>query len=386
MRLVPIALSLLGATGALSGQSVVALADRQEIILKGQVLRRNPPSKGYTPIPDLPPILPGPEALGRVEMAWDGSKAYQVGFTPNRQWVAYTGTAFFTEYGDRRWFWAEPKVLPVKAGESLRLLGAWEDNLLLLLIAQNSKAKPQTPPPSEGDLVSQSLIRMDLITKEVTHLMDLQVVREARMTALFSQDAFYLFTATGKVVQVKVGTEPWSTNLLHSDFWREAGVTLCKDTGEFQNPFLFGQAFLDADGSILVPTQVFLPLERADIDLAWSKLPQTRKSELIQSGFWPVVAGKEVGWKDDVHFLRFDPSAKTFTQVPRSRFEHLVLEEDRNFMVRRFKVVEPSLAFTSDGDLILPLEQALQTSKAEPPLKEGKGAPKEKKDPNPRPQ
>ncbi|WP_243286835.1 hypothetical protein [Geothrix terrae] len=346
----------------LPGQAVVALADRQEVLLEGQVLRRTAAEPKFTAVPDLPDFWPGLKPLGRMEVAWDGSKAYQVDFTEDRHPVACSGRALFTAGGERQWFWTEPKILPVKEGESWKLLGAWEDSLLFLRVSRDTKAKPQSASSSKGGALSQCLVRVDLLTGETAQLMEVQVGSDARMTAAFSRDAFYLFTATGKAVRVRVGTEPWSVDSLHANVWGEAGITLCKDTGEFQNPSLFGKAFLDGDGSILVPAQVFLPLDRADIDLAWSKLPQLRKAELIQSGFWPVPADKEVGWKDDVRFLRFDPSTTRFTQVDRSRFDHLVVEEEKPFTTRRFEVMEPTRAFTSEGGRILPLEKALRTA------------------------
>ncbi len=226
---------------------------------------------------------------------------------------------------------------------------------------------------------------MDLLTGETAQLLEVQVGSDARMTAAFSRDAFYLLTATGKAVRVRVGTEPWSVDLIHTNVWGAAGITLCKDTGEFQNPSLFGRAFLDGDGAILVPTQVFLPQDRADIDLAWSKLPQLRKAELIQSGFWPVPADKEVGWKDDVCFLRLDPATARFTQVDHSRFDHLVVEEEKPFTIRRFKVIEPTQAFTSEGGRILPLEEALRTVESAPAPKARPARPATSVDPSPAP-
>jgi len=362
MRLALMGGCLLLATRLLSGQSVVALADRQEVILEGQVLRRTTAEPKFAPVPDLPDFRPGLRSLGRMEVAWDGSKVYQVGFTEDRHPVACSGKAFFTDAGERQWSWTEPKPLPVKAGESWKLLGAWEDSLLFLQVSRDAKAKPRTASSAKRETVTQCLVRVDLLTGETVRLLEVQVGSDARMTAAFSRDAFYLFTATGKAIRVRVSTEPWSVDLLHANVWGEAGVALCKDTGEFQNPSLFGQAFLDGDGAILVPAQVFLPLDRADIDLAWSQLPQLRKAELIQSGFWPVPADKEVGWKDDVRFLRFDPATARFTQVDRSRFQHLVVEEEKPFTIRRFRALEPTQALTSEGGRIQPLEKALRAA------------------------
>lgn len=350
----------------LPGQSVVALADRQEVLLEGQVLRRTAAEPRFAPVPDLPDFRPGPRSLRRMEVAWDGSKVYQVGFTEDHHPVACSGRPLFTAGGERQWFWTEPKALPVKEGESWKLLGAWEDSLLFLQMSRDTKAKPQSASSPKGGTVFQCLVRVDLLTGETAQLLEVQVGRDARMTATFSRDAFYLVTATGKAVRVRVGTEPWSVDLLHANVWGEAGITLCKETGEFQNPSLFGKAFLDGDGSILIPAQVLLPLDRADIDLAWSKLPQLRKAELIQSGFWPVPADKEVGWKDDVRILRFDPATTRFTQVDRSRFDHLVVEEEKPFTIRRFEVMEPTQVFTSEGGRILPLEKALRTADPAP--------------------
>lgn len=366
MRLAWMALCLLMPTRMLSAQSVVGLADRQEVVLEGHVLRRTAAQPRFAPVPDLPDFRPGLMPLGRMDVAWDGSKAYQVGFTEDHHLVARSGKAYFTDAGERQWSWAEPKPLPVKAGESWKLLGAWEDSLLFLQMGRDAKAKPRTASSPKGDSVSQGLLRVDLLTGEATRLLEVQSGSDARMTAAFSRDAFYLFTATGKAIRVRVGTEPWSVDLLHANVWGEAGITLCKDTGEFRNPFLFGKAFFDGDGSILVPAQVFLPLDRADIDLAWAKLPQFRKVELIQSGLWPVPVDKEIGWKDDVRFLKFDPSTARFSQVDRSRFEHLVVEEEKPFAIRRFAVIEPTQVFTSDGGRIQPLDKILRTVESGP--------------------
>ncbi|HJV38951.1 MAG TPA: hypothetical protein VJ528_08950 [Geothrix sp.] len=364
---------LLLAARALSGQSIVALADRQEVVLEGQVLRRTTAESRLAPVGNLPDFRPGLKPLGRMEVAWDGSKVYQVGFTEDHHLVARSGKPFFTDAGERRWAWTEPKALPVKAGESRKLLGAWEDRLLFLQMSRDAKAGPQSAPSPRGGTASQCLVRVDLLTGEAAQLLEVQVGSDARMTAAFSGDAFYLFTATGRAVRVRVRTEPWSVDLIHAGFWGEAGITLCKDTGEFRNPSLFGKAFLDGDGAILVPAQVFLPLDRADIDLAWSKLPQLRKAELIQSGFWPIPADKEVGWKDDVRFLRFDPVTTRFTQVDHSRFDHLVVEEEKPFVVRRFEAIESTQDFTSEGGRIMPLEEALRTAES-PPAPKGKPA------------
>ena len=366
MRLAQMAGCFVFTVQALIGQCPLALADRQEILVEGRVLRRTLGESAFAPVPDLPEIRPNLRFLGRLDWAWDGAKAYQVGVTEDRHRVVCVGTPFYTSAGERRWFWTEPKVLPLSEVDAYSLVGAWEDSLLFLQIHRGPKPKTESAQTQKALPNSQSLLRVDLITGVTTRLLDVEGGDDFRSTALFSQDAFYLFTATGKAIRVRVRTEPWAVDMLSSGYWSEAGVTLCKETGEFRNPFHFGSAFLDSDGSILIPAQVFLPLNREDLELAWSKLPQPRKAELIASGLWPVSVDKEVGWKDDVRFLKFDPSAANFTQVERSRFEHLVVEEDKNFMIRRFRIFEPSLVFTSNGGKILLLEEALKNAEVAP--------------------
>jgi hypothetical protein len=275
------------------------------------------------------------------------------------------------------------EVLALPKDDAYTLVGAWEDSLLFLVIHQEARAPSVQSQKTAAN--TQGLLRVDLRTNEVTRLLDVQGGKDLRSTALFSQDAFYLFTASGTAIRVGVRTEPWGVDTLSSNFWGEAGVTLCKDTGEFRNPFLFGKAFLDLDGSVLIPTQVFLPLDREDIDLAWSKLPQSRKAELISSGQWPVPAGQEIGWKDHVRFLKFDPSARTFSQVDRARFEPLVVEEDKHFMIRRFREFEPTGLYTSSGGRILPLEEALKAPDAMPVVAPPKGKEAMKNSPIPPP-
>ena len=351
---------------ALLGQTVVALADRQEILVEGHVMRRTAAEPALVMVPDLPDIRPSLRPLERMELAWDGSKVYQVGFTEDLHRVVCVGMPYFTSSGERRWLWTEPKTLPLLGTDSYTFLGAFEDSLLFLQIHRETKPKPELATSQKASASFQNLLRIDLMTGVSTRLIDVETENDFRNTVLFSKGAFYLFTAAGKAIRVGVHTEPWGVDRLSSNYWSETRVTLCKDTGEFQNPFLFGKAFLDLDGSILLPTQVFLPLNREDIDLAWSKLPQSRKAELISSGLWPVPVGKEIGWKDDVCFLKFDPNSATFGQADRLRFEHLVVEEDKHFMTRRFRVFEPTLVFTSNGGKILPLEEALRITEAGP--------------------
>ena len=378
---------------ALWGQSQLDLLDRHEILFENHILRRTPTKSHYTKVHAFPEIRPSLHFISKMESSWDGSRIYQVGFTEVHRWVVSVGTPFFSQEGQHLWHWSEPKLLNLNTNDIYLLLGAWDESLLFLKIhgendikvpsskeikslgystgnstidrtATDDKAiikkKPEGP--------SQSLQRYDLLTREITNVIDVQRSEDVRNTVLFSKDAFYLFMATGIAIRIGVRIEPWEAQKLNSNFWIDTGVTLCKDTREYKNPFIFGRAFLDQDSSILIPTQVLLPLDRKDIDEAWSKLPEARRAELIRLGLWPVPADKEIGWKDDVRFLKFDPSDLKFTQVDRSRFEGLTIEKDSNFIIRRFKDVDPGAIYTSTGGQILHLEAALQNTQKEIPV------------------
>lgn len=357
---------LMLARGVLGAQTPVALLDRQEILHEGRLFRRIGVERSYAAISDLSGFQSGLVSLGRSELAWDGTKLYQFGFNEVKKASIHLGIPMFSDGGDRRWFWTGPKLLPLPEGHSYSLLGAWEDSLLLLQTTRVTSADNRITPDPKGHDVSQHLLRMDLLTGEA-HLLDkLQVGRDGRMTALFSQDAFYLFTATGKLIRIGVRNEPWTVVLLKSDIWGESGVKLCKDTGDFRNPFVFGRAFFDSDGSILVPAQVLLPLDRADIESAWSKLPQNRKAELIRSGFWPITTDREVGWKDEVFFLRFAPSTSQLKLADSAFFRHLTVEEDRHFQIRRFKVVDPTVVYGTMDGRIQPMQELLRAADPRP--------------------
>ncbi|WP_243382068.1 hypothetical protein [Geothrix alkalitolerans] len=99
MKLASMGGCLLLAARALPGQSVVGLADRQEVVLEGQVLRRTTAESRLAQVRDLPDFRPGLKPLGRMEVAWDGSKVYQVGFTEDHHPVARSGKPFFTDAG-----------------------------------------------------------------------------------------------------------------------------------------------------------------------------------------------------------------------------------------------------------------------------------------------
>lgn len=360
-------LSLLTA-GFLGAQAPVALTDRQEILLEGRLFRRTGLERSYAAISDLPEFRSGLATMKHSELAWDGAKLYQFGFNDVKKASLRMGIPMFSGAGDRRWFWTDSRFLPLPEGHSYAILGAWEDSLLFLQTTRVTSADNRIIPDPKGKDVSQHLLRMDLLTGEARVLAKLQTGRDGRTTTVFSQDAFYLFTAAGRLIRINVRVEPWTVDVLKSDIWNEAGIKLCKDTGEFRNPCVLGRAFFDSDGSILVPAQVLLPLDRADIDSAWSKLPQDRKAELIRTGFWPVPIDQEVGWKDEVFFLRFDPSTSQLKLADPSSYRHLTVEEDRHFQVRRFKVVDPTVVYGTIDGRIQPMQEILQVVDLQPVL------------------
>ncbi|HJV49119.1 MAG TPA: hypothetical protein VJ549_07575 [Geothrix sp.] len=350
----------LSVVGILQGQSSVGLGDRQEILFEGRVLRRAAAASGFSPAPEFPEIGQGAMGLNHSDWAWDGAKAYRVGLTEDRRWVASIGTPFMASGGGLRWHWGDSIRLELAQKDTYVLLGAWEESLLFLHIRGASEQKPGTAKDGKALGASQALLRVDLMTGAIANLAEVQRGDDVRVSSLFSDGAFYVFTASGAAIKVGVRIEPWGVDKLSSNFWAEAGLTLCKDTKDYQNPLLFGRAFFHQDGSILIPAQVLLPLSRQDIDQAWARLSNARRMELIREGQWPIPVDKEVGWKDDVCFVKFDPSNATFTQAERSSFVHLTEEKDANFKVRQFRDFDPSMVFTSSKGKIVRLEEVVK--------------------------
>lgn len=343
-------------------QSAVSISNRQEVILNGRLVEKNSISQSYSIVEDLPEIKPVFSTLGKIELAWDGTRAYQVGLREDKKRIVSIGTPLLTPSSAKYWFWAEPKVLPLAGGDAYTLLGAWNECLLFLATTRGgsgSIAKGSSINMTSAQ--SQSLLYIDLWTNKLIKLTDIPNTLDLRSSSIFSQDAFWVFFASGKAFRIRVNTEPWSIDQLGENFWIDSGISLCKDTGEFSNPVIFGRPFFDREGSILLPAQVFLPLSRDDIDRAWSKIPQIQRTELILKGEWPIPEGREIGWKDGVVFLLIDPLTAQFSQVKREYFSDLTVEEDKNFIIQRFRDPNPRTLYTFNGERILTLDEILKS-------------------------
>ena len=358
----------------LLAQSILDFGDRQELLLKERVLRRMVGEPAFRPVVDVPELQLQWPALGRIDHAWDGHRAYLVWNSPDRKRMASLGTQMPTSSGRPAWFWSMPTQLPWSPQDQDRFLAAWDASLIFLLVHQEEKKQGAvTDVPKKAG----ALVRFDLITGRMTELLNHLPVEDVRATCLIVKGTCFFITASGRVVSLDLQQEPWAVKRVTENFWNDAGITLCRDTGSFRNPFFFGKAFLDQDGSILWPAQVFLPLDRVDIDRAWSRLPQTRKTELVDSGQWPVPEGREIGWKSETHFLRFNPVTSSVVPVAREWFKDLIVEEDVNFIIRRFKDFEPTQIYTVMEGRILPIEATVKDKPpVTPPARDDRGEPR----------
>lgn len=334
--ILPPLLALFGSI--LPAQVPMDLGDRQELLLERQVLRRRAGQGDYAPAPGLPPLAPMFPAEGRQQLGWDGQTAYQVDLRASGAITLSQGRRLNASTGEATWFWSRPQLLPIRKERDTdyTLLGAWQDALLFIQ-HQREDGKSKDPGATSGmDQTRQKLLRVDTITEEATPLFDIAPAQAGRFTAVFSADAFYVFMGSGLAVRVRTDREPWQATTLTENYWKDLRIPLRKETEGRLNPLIFGKAFLDASGKILIPAQADLPFDSVDIPKFWSELPEQEKEKGIKSGQWPPTPGREFGWKSEVYFLMFDPQSGGFSLADRATYEHLILQESPHSVIQRF--------------------------------------------------
>lgn len=362
----------------LIGQAPVALADRQEIFFEGQAFIRKSYEKAFHPKEASPKTETPPEQLG-TQIGWDGARLYRFRMARENRGTLDVGRTFMSSAGDTRWAWWEPRGLALEGHPSI-LLAAWDDKLVFLqLVVDSGKVVPESDKSTltKRTFKQQRIVLIDLGTGRMRPLLDLPQTRDFRYRAAIVNGSVYVFSAAGSAYQIDLNTEPAAVQTLTSSFWEDAGIQLTKVPPAVggSNPQVFGMPFFDPDGTILIPTQPGILLNRSDIDRAWQRLPKDRKEKMLEAGMWPVPEGKDVGGKEEVYFLRFDPATKKFSQVERSRFAHLVFEDDRTFIFHRFKEVDNATVYTTNGNLIRPFKEVLDINASKAP----RGTPKESK-------
>lgn len=338
----------------LPAQIPMDLGDRQELLLGQQVLRRLAAQGDYAPAPGLPLLSPMFPAEGRQQIGWDGHTAYQVDIRTSGAITLSQGSLVTASTGEAVWFWSKPQPLPIRKERDtdFALLGAWQ-NSLLVIQHQREFAKEKPPATAGGtDQTRQKLLQVDTITGAVNSLIEIAPALAGRFTTVFSAEAFYVFLGSGFAVRVRTNQEPWQATALTENYWKDLNISLRKQAEGRLNPLIFGKAFLDSNGMILIPAQADLPFELAEIPRYWAELSPEEKEQVIKAGQWPPVPGREFGWKSEVYFLRFDPQSGTFTLADRGSFENLILEENHHSVIQHFLRRLAPVLYTTKGDKI----------------------------------
>ena len=352
MRAIGLMTVLSFCSSILPAQIPLDLGGRQEILIERQVMRRHIGQGDYAPAPGLPVLSAMFPAEGRQQLGWDGHGAYQIDIRASGAITLSQGRLVRVGSGEAGWFWSRPQPLPIRKGKDtdFTLLGAWQDALLFI---QHQRLEAKIPgSPGEMDQTQQKLVRVDTITGEVISLLEIAPALAGRFTTVFSNDAFYVFMGSGLAVRIRTDREPWQATTLSENYWKDLKIHLRKETEGRLNPLIFGKAFLDGQGGILIPTQADLPFEASEIPNFWAELPDEDRLQAIKSGQWPPVPGREFGWKSEVYFLKFDPQTSTFGLADRTSYEHLIQEESNHTVMQRLLRRLTPVLYTTKGDRI----------------------------------
>lgn len=293
------------------------------------------------------------------EASWDGYRLALAGATADGR----NGVEFATQVRGLAnrivWEHSEPIWLPAP----FRLLGSWEGKTLVELTAQRQpESRTGTAPVAKAQAETRvrSLWLVDAFLGQARKIQDVAVPVEPAADASAVMDGkCYLFYGTGLSLAFDFALETVAT--LQEDFWSSLGLERCLDA-TYGNPGLDGPAFLDPEGQVILPMRPLLLLTQEDIDLAWSKMPESQRQLLIQNKAYPFRAEQKIGWKAQAGFIAFNPLTQRFRLVDRKQFDHLVQEVDSNFIKTEFVEAvrnRPSPDFLSEGNRIDTMEQGL---------------------------
>lgn len=242
------------------------------------------------------------------------------------------------------WFWHAPTFTPLP----FEVLGAWNHQVLVEL---------ESSPKDKPDTRTITLALMDPSTGLTRELLEISGSMKLEWTSAVVEGEGFVFLSSGEAFRVDF-TEQRATRITES-FWNDLDLNLCKDTNAQSNPDVFGPAFLDSDGSILIAAQPLLVLEREDVEHAWERLSKERKAEMTRLGYYPFDPEKGIGWKDMALFIRFRPDTRKFDLVEESRYKHLVEDKDVNFIIRSFLDSGYHTLYFTDGEKIQPFNETL---------------------------
>jgi hypothetical protein len=305
------------------------------------------------------------------EAVWDGFDIFRMGtssdFDLEKMELRYGGQTLiekgeFVKDKDRPgyWFWNTPYNVP---GFEY-IFGAWNRDVLVGL------KKPLDAKDPSGEQ-KWALALLSLPSGAVTELLEVESMGDGQVSSAVIDGIAYVFTSKGLAVRVDISEK--RARILTNSFWEDLGMTLCKRDLTMRNPRVFGKAFFDTDGSVLIPVCPFLVLEKEDVERGWERSSPERRADIIKHGYYPFDAKKGVGWKAWATFIRFRPDSNKFNFLEEDRYASLIVKKDIKFWIQEFK--DFGAYYFTDGGNVIPFGEAALLEKVpeKMPLGEKRG-------------